>query len=291
MAKTKVKQLKEAMIGSLTDKAKLPRQDNMKKSKRVAKAKDNAEINPNKQAEQIAEVGGIDRIEREGMVLQLDWAIRFPLLKPIEYLVAERGYSVAQANSILHETGGEDDWVLRRTEIQNKVTETVVKRHVDQIAEFNDTFLKASKVGLAKALEMMTKFSIEAVKDSDGKLILDPKTKKPVYRGFRSIDLLNTLSAIKIAQEIYRKGLGINDGDAGMAQLLEKVDEMNQQQRIQINQQVNLTVNPAKHEAEQKLESFVRQMSYDDIRAFVEYHKHKDEAVEVEFKEGNSEKD
>jgi CHASE3 domain sensor protein len=84
--------------------------------------------------------------------------------------------------------------------------------------------------------------------------------------------------------------MGIKD-EEGMSQILDKIEQMNQQQRVQVNQQINLTVNPSKKEAEQKLESFVRQMSYDDIRAFVEYHKHKDEAVEVEFKEGNSEKD
>ena len=244
-------------------------------------------VDPMAQVDSLMAIGGLDRIEREGHVLQMDWAIRFPLLKPQEYLVAERGYSIKQANAILHETGGEDDWVLRRVEIQNKVTETVVKRHVDQIAEFNETFIKASKVGLAKSLEMMTKLSLDAVKDEDGKLILDPKTKKPVYRGFRSIDLLNTLSSVKIAQEIWRKAMGIKD-EEGMAQILEKIDQMNQQQRIQVNQQINLTVNPAKKEAEQKLESFVREMSYEDIRAFVDYHKKKSDIIDAEYNQGNS---
>lgn len=244
-------------------------------------------LDPMAQADTLMEIGGLDRIEREGHVLQMDWAIRFPLLKPQEYLVAERGYSIKQANSILHETGGEDDWVLRRVEIQNKVTETVVKRHVDQIAEFNETFIKASKVGLAKSLEMMTKLSLDAAKDEDGKLIIDPKTKKPVYRGFRSIDLLNTLSSVKLAQEIWRKAMGIKD-EEGMAQILEKIDQMNQQQRIQVNQQINLTVNPAKKEAEQKLESFVREMSYEDIRAFVDYHKKKSDIIDAEYNQGNS---
>lgn len=250
-----------------------------------------ASVDPLANAQTAFEIGGLSRIEREAEVLMIDWAIRFPLLKPLEFLTAEKGYSVAQANAILHETGGSDDWELKRTEIQNKMTETVIKRHVDQMAEFNDMFIKGAKVSMAKAIEMLSKLGIDAVKDEDGKLMIDPKTKKPIYRGFRSIDLLNITNSLKAAQEIYRRGLGISDGEGGMAQLLEKVTQLTELQKREINvnnTQINLTVNPAKKEAEQKIENFIREMNYDDIRAFVEYHKKNGEIVDAEVIEGNS---
>lgn len=223
------------------------------------------------------DLGGLSRIEREAEVLQLDWAIRFPLLKPLEFLTIEKGYSVNQANQILHESGGTSDWELRRTEIQNKVTETVVKRHVDQIAEFNDMFIKGAKVGMAKGLEMLSKFGIEPVKDEHGKLIIDPRTKKPVYRGFRSIDLLNTVNAIKVTQEIHRRALGVRD-DEDLQSILETVTNLKEMQKreITLNQtNINLTMSPAKQEAEKKIEQFVGKLSYDDIRTFIDYHREK----------------
>ena len=250
------------------------------------KKKEKVSIDPLKAAERIVEVGGLSRIEREAEILMLDWAIRFPLMTPYEFLTIEKGYSVVQANAILHETGGTDDWHLKRVEIQNKVTETVVKRHVDQIADMNDTFIKASKIGMAKGIEMLSKLGIDAAKDEHGKLIIDPKTKKPVYRGFRSIDLLNVLNSLKISQEIWRKGLGINESDSGMSQLIEKVTQLNELQRRELtvnNTQINLTVNPIKAEAEQKIETFIKEMSYEDIRSFIDYHK-KSDAIEVESK-------
>jgi len=259
-------------------------------AKAIQRAKKTSE-NPLEAEFDIKDLGGVSRIEREAEILQLDWAIRFPLMKPYEYLTIEKNYSVNQANAVLHESGGTSDWEMRRVEIQNKVTETVVKRHVDQIADFNDTFIKGAKVGMAKSLEMLSKFSIEAVRDEDGKLMIDPKTKKPIYRGFRSIDLLNTLNALKIAQEIWRKGLGINNDEGGMAQVLEQVSQLTELQKreITVNQtNINLTVNPVRQEAQQKLEQFVGKLSYDDIRTFIDYHKDKkkrQQVIEAEIKD------
>lgn len=261
------------------------------KRDKIMKRAKKTSINPLEADFDIKDLGGVSRIEREAEILQLDWAIRFPLMKPYEYLTVEKSYSVNQANAVLHESGGSSDWEMRRVEIQNKVTETVVKRHVDQIAEFNDTFMKGAKVGMAKTLEMLSKFSIEAIRDEDGKLLLDPKTKKPVYRGFRSIDLLNTLNALKIAQEIWRKGLGINNDEGGMAQVLEKVTQLTELQKreMNINQtNINLTINPVRQEAQQKLEQFVGKLSYEDIRTFIDYHrekKKKQTVIEAEVKD------
>ena len=250
----------------------------MKKAKHIKRAA-KPEVDPLKQAEfDPKDLGGLSRIEREAEVLQLDWAIRFPLLKPYEYLTIEKGYSVNQANQVLHESGGTSDWEMKRVEIQNKVTETVVKRHVDNIAQFNDTFIKGAKLGLAKAIEMMSKLGIEPAKDEHGKLIIDPRTKKPIYRGFRSIDLLNTLNSLKISQEIWMKSLGVSPGEGGMAQLIEKVTNLTDMQKreMTINQtNINLTMSPVRQEAEKKLETFVEKMSYEDIRTFVEYHREK----------------
>jgi hypothetical protein len=267
---------------------------NIKGRKPVQKAIANPQTeDPLKNVDTIFEnMGGLSRIEREGEILQIDWAIRFPSLTPLEYLTAEKGYSVSQATTVLHESGGADDWEVKRAEIQNRITETVVKRHVDQIAEFNDMYIKGAKVGLAKALEMLTKLSIDQVRDADGNVMIDPKTKRPVYKGFRSIDLLNIMNSLKLSQDIHRRSMGINDGEGGMAQVLEQVTQMNEMKAREMNitnNTINLMMTPGRAEAEQKIETFVKTMSYEDIRAFVDYHKSKPQAIEAEVVEQNKE--
>ena len=207
------------------------------------------------------EMGGVDKLAHDINLLKIEWAIKFPLLTPRLFLLEKKGYSIKQADTILGTSGGAGEWRVERVKILDKMTETTVMRHIDVMAEVQETHIKASKVGLAKAVEMLAKFSIEPAKDKKGKMIMDGNGK-PVFRGFRSIDLLNVMSAIEKSQAIYRKAMGLPNDEGGMAQLLE---------RVQVNTQIN--IHPTEEVPKEKTdkEKAVDELSYDDIMEFIEF--------------------
>lgn len=271
------KELKKKSNGAKYSLSELDRQekiiDPLQKTKLRAKDQKTGEL--------VDYVGGTDKLKHDGEILQLEWAIKFPMLSPKDFLLIEKVYSVVQTNDILHQTGGESEWQLKRAEIQNKLTETVVKRHIDQMAEVQELHVRASKLSLMKAIDMINRMQVEPYKDSDGKLVVDPTTKKPIYRGFRSIDLLNCTSSIEKAQQIYRRAMGIPNEHNGIAQIMEQINAQKvQHNSVEINN-INLTVNPKKAEAEKKLEDFMEQLEYDDLREFVEYRRQQQNKKEV----------
>lgn len=212
----------------------------------------------------LIETGGTDKFAHDTNILKLEWAIKYPLMDVTNFLVKIKGYSVSQADRLIGEVGGISEWQAERGRVLDKLTESVVKRHIDQIAEVQETHVKASKVGLAKAIEMLSKLSIEPAKDKEGHLIKDDKGKI-VWRGFRSIDLLNIMGSIEKAQAIYRKAMGLPNDEGGLAQLMEKVSQLNVQNNYYGTGTPDAT---PKSELDKKVEET---LSYDDLVEFIEY--------------------
>lgn len=91
--------------------------------------------------------------------------------------------------------------------------------------------------------------------------MIDPRTKRPVYRGFRSIDLLNCMSALEKAQQIQRRAQGLSN-DVGMAQLSEAIKN---------SKQINVTVENMTVEAKpkSKMEAIIDALEYEDIAVLI----------------------
>lgn len=224
----------------------------------------------------IVELGGKDKIAHDSQILRLEWAIKYPTLTPAEFLLDIKGYSHQQTSKIIETTGGMSEWLLEKNNVLDKMTESVVKRHIDIIAEVQETHIKASKVGLAKAIEFLAKLSIEPARDADGKMIMDGKGK-PVWKGYRSIDLVNIMNSIEKAQVIYRRAMGLGNDEGGMAQILEKIGQLNVQQNVQQN---HLHIHEApQSELATKIE---KEMSYDDLLEFIEFRREQKKKQESE---------
>jgi hypothetical protein len=202
------------------------------------------------------DMGGNDKLKHDGHILMMEWAIKYADMLPRNFLRERRGYSENQAEAIIAHTGGTSEWANARDRVLDSMSESVIRRHIDKLVEVNDQHVAASKLTMAKAIEMLTKLQVEVE--------LDPKTGKPKKRGMRSIDLVNCANAIEKAQTIYRRAMGLPNEESGLAQILEKVAQINVQNNVQINQTV---VQPEKSEHQKKVEA----LSYDDILEFIEF--------------------
>jgi len=230
--------------------------------------------------------GGKERWRHDVELLQFEWAVKYPLYSIMSFLEEIKGYSTVQAHGIL-KMHPAPEWKKAHAEILDKLTESTVKRHIDLIAEVQETHIKASKLGLAKAIEMLTRMSLSPIKDKKGKILLG-EDGKPVYRGARSIDLLNCMGAIEKAQQIYRRAMGLPNEEAGLAQILDKINEVRDQSAttfVQNNVQVNVA--PPVDELGQKL----AELKYSDVMELIERRRElkKIAAAEVAGRDGTAE--
>lgn len=228
----------------------------------------------------VVDTGGLDKLAHDTGILKVEWAVKHPHISAIEFLTEVKGYGLTQAKYIMEETGGVGEWEKERNVILDRMTETVVKRHIDLMAEVTETHVKASKVGLAKAIEYLSKLSIEPARDKEGKVIMDGKGK-PVWKGYRSIDLLNIMASIEKAQAIYRKSMGLPNDESGMKQILEKVQQINQ-----VNvQQNHLHIHEAPAAPKTELDKKAEQLSYDDLLEFIEFRREQKRIAESRQKD------
>lgn len=205
------------------------------------------------------DMGGADKLKHDGHILMMEWAIKYSDMIPRRFLTDRRGYSERQADQILAITGSTSEWANARERVLDSMSESVIKRHIDKLVEINDQHVSASKLTMAKAIEMLTKLPVDVE--------VDPKTGKAKKRTMRSIDLVNCANAIEKAQTIYRRAMGLPNEESGLAQILEKVASLNvQQNNVQINNTV-VQQPPEKSEQQKKIEA----LSYDDIMEFVEF--------------------
>ena len=226
-------------------------------------------------SEDISMIGGKERFRHEVELLQTEWAVKHPNMPPTRWLQEIKMYSSGQATVILNEVPAVH-WKDAKDSVLNALTESVVKRHIDLIAEVQETHIKASKLTLAKAVEMLSKMQLHPMKDKKGKVVLDDNGK-PYYKGFRSIDLLNCVSAIEKAQMIYRRSMGLGNDEGGFSQILEKLDRMKEAQN-QTNIQINQTVvAPPGGELAEK----VKALGYEEVLEFIEYRREQRKALEA----------
>ncbi len=215
----------------------------------------------------LVEIGGVEKERHDANILRLEWSIKYPLLTPLEFLLEEKGYTIYQAQRILEISDSIEGWLDERDKIVNGVTEKLVDRNIEKIVESKEMFISAAKIGVAKCIEMMTRLQIDPVKDEDGKLMIDPKTKRPVYRGFRAIDMANLSAALKNFESMMSNAMGMRN-DLGLDQIRGLLSE--HRQNVQINIQNNsTTVMTTEEPKKTKVEEFVESLSYDDMQEII----------------------
>lgn len=212
-------------------------------------------------ASKAATLGGKERIAHDCEILMADWSIHGGSQTVTGWLTS-KGYSVSQIQNIKAVLPFEG-WETHRAKILDKMTETVVKRHIDMIAEVQDLHIKASKLTLVKAMEMLSR-GIEftpRVKQKDGTTKLLPSVMLPL----RSVDLTNCANAIQTAQQIYRRSMGLPNEEGGLAQILEKVGQINVQNNI-TNTENHLHVH-----APNQNQEVLSKLTYDEVHEFIQH--------------------
>lgn len=223
-----------------------------------------------------------EKTQNEARILSWQWAVEGGDQTPLQWL-RNQGYSDTAIRNYFAVLGGADEFRNRRRQLQDQVTEKLSRRYVDKIAEMSEAHLKSSNLIHLKAVEFLTKLTIEPARDKAGKIIMDGKGK-PVFRGIRSQDLVNAAMAVKDSQVIMRKALGISDRDEfGLQQILQKIE---QKQEIH-NTQININVEADKKEKE--IAKAVEKLSYEDIVDLIKAKRRR--ARELEAKRAEVEED
>jgi len=155
------------------------------------------------------------------------------------------------------------EWYARKKIVQDTTTATVVKRHVDIVAEMNDRHISSAKLGMAKAIEFLTKMKIEERRDKYG---------RPYFHGFKPNDLRQLMEVIEKAQKIHRLALGLN-ADEGSIQIWQNITNT-------LNTHGNV------HEGEHEVKVLESKLTYDEIKKLIQAEeKAKDGAIDVEHEQ------
>jgi hypothetical protein len=236
-----------------------------KRPKRVSASKDKIEVEVNAVPDFFdhQDVGGKERWVHDIEILVTEWAFFFPNHLPKQFLMDCKGYSVSQADSILGQYPALQ-WHPKREAAVDKLTEGLVRRHVDKMAEIQEQHISASKLGLAQAIKMLASGGTELLKDKDNKIQLDANGN-PRYKQFRSFDLVNCMTAIEKAQHIYRRAMGLPNEEGGLQQILNKVEKMQELR----HQTLNVQINQIRTEASDGKPT-VADLSYEDIMMLIE---------------------
>lgn len=209
-------------------------------------------------------VGGKERLTHDAEILRLEWAIKYSNMPPYRWLQEVKDYSEGQAQAIVNHGGGLEEWQREKERVLDRMTESVVKRHIDQMAEVQETHVKSSKLGLARAVQMLTE---------GGRHLVSPKTGlkklsedgRPIVMPLTPKELLTCMGTIEKAQTIYRRAMGLPNDEGGLAQIIDKIQASNVTQNIQNN----ITIHESPKESE--AEVMARTMTEEQIEAFVEF--------------------
>jgi len=211
--------------------------------------------------------------QKEASLFKLEWVFHNKGLAPQSWLQEEKKKTPRQALDIVTATGGAASWYREKDALKDSVTETLVKRHVDLVAETQENHIKGSQLTLAMAMDMLAN---------------GPKTKDGKDRmSLRSVDLLNCATAIEKAQKIYRTAIGFGDDEGGLKQILEAIQRNG---LTQVNIQNNTTINEAPSPdldltpEERAKRDKIATMSYEDLTEIIEFRREQRKKREEEMK-------
>jgi len=219
-----------------------------------------------RRAKKLTPLSARENLSHDVDILAMDRAINYPSFTVNSFL-EQTGFDKRQRDRF-YEIMPASDWDHAIEKVLNNITENMVKRHVDLLAETNETHIKASKLTMARAIEMLTKLQVQPPLDKNGKPVKGA-------RYLRSVDLSNCAGAIKSAQEIYRRAMGIGNDDGGIQQIVEKIAQM--QGHAQTNIQINNIAG-----TQTPLEVALHQMDYDQIAELIEMKRTRGTPTDIE---------
>lgn len=222
----------------------------------------------------VVETTAVEWEEREAKILKMEWVFESKGMAPNTWLQEAKGFSDARSKSLVEASGGAASWYTEKEKLKNSVTETLVKRQVDLIAETQDTHITGAKLTMAKAMDML----------AHGPEAIDKKTGAKTRWSLRSVDLLNCATAIEKAQKIYRTAIGFGSDEGGLKQILEAIQRTG---LTQINIQNNTTIEHSEPDLppeELAMRDKMTKMSYEDLVEIIEWRREQKRRKEEEAK-------
>lgn len=192
--------------------------------------------------------------------LMYEWAVTGGEMSIRQWCVERKGYTEIQYKEFLAvKPSGE--WFVLRKRVQDDLTHSLVKSHVDFVAEMNDTHIKASKLGLAKAIDMMTRMRIEEKRDKKGNVY---------FAGFRPADLARCMESIKTAQYIQRRALGLPNDEGSITTWQRIQHERKDEVIVSAADGSVVTESSTTTTTTEQVKSLETSLSYDDIKLLID---------------------
>ncbi len=150
----------------------------------------------------------------DDQLLMTEWALTGGRIQVFTWLQEVKGFSLAHARFIVTRRPI-PQWSRILEYVQNNYSNNLVKRHMESAAQANDQHMMAARLGMAKAMEFLSKLTIEEAIDKNG---------NPYFKKFRTTDLKNCMESIMIAQKITRVALGLPT-DEGSVHIWQKIQQ------------------------------------------------------------------
>ena len=194
----------------------------------------------------------LERDRLNDQLLMTEWAITSKG-SVFGWLQETKGFSNEQVKTLLKRRPV-PQWHRIQEYVQNHYSNSLVKRHMEQAAQLNDQHMMAAKLGMAKAMEFLSKMSVEQKLDKHG---------RPYFAHFRTTDLKNCMETISLAQKITRTALGLPT-DEGSVHIWQKI-----QQTINLTAPTVEDMPPDGEDMKVQVLRLQKQYSYDDIKEMI----------------------
>lgn len=226
---------------------------NMVTGEKTKRAKtQRSEVNDAKKSK-IIDTLALQKNQLERRLWLMEWSMQGGKIDPLTWLKTEKQLTHADAVAWMNHTPP-PLWMRMMDHIQESAVKTMVTRHVDSVATLNDQHLMAAKLAMAKALEFMSKMTIETKIGKNG---------QPYFSSFRTADLKNCVDSIRTAQQISRTALGLPN-DEGSIHVWQKI-----QNSVNINPPTLDDIPDTKAEVKEQALLLQKSYTYDDIKSLI----------------------
>lgn len=191
-----------------------------------------------------------ERNKMSDQLWMLEWAMTAGKVSIMSWLQEMKGLTTHQCGEILTRCPAVN-WRKTLEYVQNNTTNNLVKRHVESASQLNDQHMSAAKLGMAKAIEFMSKMTIE---------VKEKKNGQPYFSHFRTIDLKHCMETIRVAQQITRTALGLPN-DEGSIHIWQQI-----QQNVNLHPPKQEDVPVVGEDLKTQVGRLQREYTYDGIR-------------------------
>jgi hypothetical protein len=186
-------------------------------------------------------------------LLMTEWALTGGRQQVFTWLQEVKGFNITQAKHIVARRPL-PQWARILEYVQNNYSNNLVRRHMENAARANDQHMMAAQLGMAKAMEFLSKMNVETKVDKKG---------QPYFAHFKTADLKACMDSIATAQKITRVALGL-PSDEGSVHIWTKI-----QQTINTTAPVAEDLPPDGEDLKVQVMRLQKTYSYDDIKTMI----------------------